>query len=186
MGIVEVLLTSIGLAMDALAVSICKGLSFSKIRFKNVIIVGLYFGIFQALMPLIGYILGSRFKELIVSVDHWIAFFLLALIGLSMLKEGLSKDYDSLDDKVNFKVMLPLAIATSIDALAVGITFSFLDVNILESIIFIGSITFFISLVGVVIGNKVGVKYQKKSQVIGGVILIIIGLKILLEHLGLF
>ena len=184
MGIVEVLLTSIGLAMDALAVSICKGLSFSKIRFKNVIIVGLYFGIFQALMPLIGYILGSRFKELIVSVDHWIAFFLLALIGLSMLKEGLSKEYDNLDDNVSLKAMFPLAIATSIDALAVGITFSFLDVNILESIIFIGSITFFISLVGVVIGNKVGIKYQKKSQVIGGVILIIIGLKILLEHLG--
>lgn len=183
MGIVEVLLTSIGLAMDALAISICKGLSFSKIRFKNVIIVGLYFGIFQALMPLIGYILGSRFKELIVSVDHWIAFFLLALIGLSMLKEGLSKEYDSLDDNVSLKAMLPLAIATSIDALAVGITFSFLDVNILESIIFIGSITFFISLVGVVIGNKVGVKYQKKSQVIGGVILFIIGLKILIEHL---
>lgn len=184
MGIIEVLLTSIGLAMDAFAVSICKGLAFSKVNLKNVFMVSLYFGIFQGLMPLIGYVLGSRFKDLIISVDHWIAFFLLALIGLSMLKEGFSKEYDSLDDKVNLKVMLPLAIATSIDALAVGITFAFLKVNIISSVLIISVITIFICFIGVLIGNKVGIKYQKKAQVVGGFILIVIGLKILLEHLG--
>lgn len=186
MGIVEVLLTSIGLAMDAFAVSICKGLAFSKIKLKHVFIVSLYFGVFQGLMPLIGFILGSRFKDFIINVDHWVAFFLLALIGLSMLKEGLSKGYDSLDDKVNLKVMLPLAIATSIDALAVGITFSFLEVNIISSILIISIITFFICFIGVLIGNSVGIVYQKKAQLLGGIILIAIGLKILLEHLGLF
>ena len=184
MGIVEVLLTSIGLASDAFAVSICKGLSFKKFGLNKAIMVGLYFGVFQSLMPFIGYLLGSTFKDLIISVDHWVAFSLLSLIGFSMLREGLSSNYDSVNDGFSFKEMIPLAIGTSIDALAVGITFSFLEVNIFIAILLIGIITFFISLIGVKIGTKVGIKYQKKSQIMGGVILILIGIKILVEHLG--
>ena len=186
MSVIEILLTSIGLAMDAFAVSICKGLSLKKFNIKSGLIVGLYFGLFQGLMPLIGYLLGSRFKDLITSVDHWIAFCLLGLIGLSMLKEGLSKDCDVVNDKLNFKEMLSLAIATSIDALAVGITYAFLNVNIFIAVLSIGIITFVMSFLGVKIGNKVGCKFQKKAQIMGGIILIVIGLKILLEHLGLF
>ena len=183
MGIIEILLTSLGLAMDAFAVSICKGLSMKKFDIKKGLIIGMYFGLFQGLMPLIGYLLGSAFQDVITSIDHWIAFVLLGLIGFNMLKEGLSKECDVVNDKVNFKEMLPLAIATSIDALAVGITFAFLKVNIIISVLSIGLITFVMSFIGSKIGNKVGCKYQKKAQIMGGVILIIIGLKILIEHL---
>ena len=183
MGIIEILLTSLGLAMDAFAVSICKGLSMKKFDIKKGLIIGMYFGLFQGLMPLIGYLLGSTFQDVIVSIDHWIAFVLLGLIGFNMLKEGLSKECDVVNDKVNFKEMLPLAIATSIDALAVGITFAFLKVNIIIAVLSIGLITFVMSFIGSKIGNKVGCKYQKKAQIMGGIILIFIGLKILIEHL---
>ena len=183
MGIIEILLTSLGLAMDAFAVSICKGLSMKKFDIKKGLIIGMYFGLFQGLMPLIGYLLGSTFQDVIVSIDHWIAFVLLGLIGFNMLKEGLSKECDVVNDKVNFKEMLPLAIATSIDALAVGITFAFLKVNIIIAVLSIGLITFVMSFIGSKIGNKVGCKYQKKAQIMGGFILIFIGLKILIEHL---
>lgn len=186
MEIVEILLLGISLAMDAFAVSICKGLSMKKINWKKGIIIGLYFGIFQALMPMIGYFCGSAFESFVTSIDHWITFILLLLIGGNMIKESLGKEEsENCNDNVNFKTMIVLAIATSIDALAVGITFAFLNVNLLLAVSLIGIITFIISLIGVKLGNKFGSKYEKKAQIAGGVILIIIGLKILLEHLGI-
>ncbi|MBQ3020764.1 MAG: manganese efflux pump [Bacilli bacterium] len=186
MGIIEILLTSLGLAMDAFAVAVCKGLSMKKFDKKKSLIIGIYFGVFQGLMPLIGYLLGTTFQSLITSIDHWIAFILLGFIGGNMLKEGLSKECEKNNDKVDFKTMLPLAIATSIDALAVGITFAFLKVNIVFAVLSIGIITFVMSYIGVKIGNKFGNKYEKKAQLLGGIILILIGTKILLEHLGVF
>ena len=186
MGIIEILLTGLGLAMDAFAVALCKGLSMKKFDKKKGIIIGLYFGIFQGMMPLIGYLLGTTFQSLITSVDHWIAFVLLSFIGGNMLKEAFSKDEETCNDKVDFKTMLPLAIATSIDALAVGITFAFLKANIVIAVLSIGIITFIMSFIGSKVGNKFGTKYEKKAQLFGGIILILIGLKILLEHLGIF
>ena len=186
MGIIEILLTGLGLAMDAFAVALCKGLSMKKFDKKKGIIIGLYFGIFQGMMPLIGYLLGTTFQTLITSIDHWIAFVLLGFIGGNMLKEAFSKDDETCNDKVDFKTMLPLAIATSIDALAVGITFAFLKVNIVIAVLSIGIITFIMSFIGSKVGNKFGTKYEKKAQLFGGIILILIGLKILLEHLGIF
>lgn len=187
MGIIEILLLGVSLSMDAFAVSICKGLSMKKINWKKAIIIGIYFGIFQALMPAIGYFLGSTFESFVTNIDHWIAFILLALIGGNMIKEAFSeKETESYNDNVDFKTMVVLAIATSIDALAVGITFAFLNVNLLLAISLIGITTFIISLLGVKLGNKFGSKYEKKAQITGGIILIIIGLKILLEHLGIF
>ena len=186
MGIIEILLTGLGLAMDAFAVALCKGLSMKKFDKKKGIIIGLYFGIFQGMMPLIGYLLGTTFQSLITSIDHWIAFVLLGFIGGNMLKEAFSKDEETCNDKVDFKTMLPLAIATSIDALAVGITFAFLKVNIVIAVLSIGIITFIMSFIGSKVGNKFGTKYEKKAQLFGGIILILIGLKILLEHLGIF
>ena len=186
MGIIEILLTGLGLAMDAFAVAVCKGLSMKKFDKKKGIIIGLYFGIFQGMMPLIGYLLGTTFQSLITSIDHWIAFVLLGFIGGNMLKEAFSKDEETCNDKVDFKTMLPLAIATSIDALAVGITFAFLKVNIVIAVLSIGIITFIMSFIGSKVGNKFGTKYEKKAQLFGGIILILIGLKILLEHLGIF
>ena len=183
MGAIEILLTSLGLGMDAFAVSVCKGLSMGKFSLKKGFVVGIYFGVFQGLMPLIGYLLGVNFKEIIISVDHWIAFCLLGLIGFNMLKEGFSFEKEELSGDLSFKEMFPYALATSIDALAVGITFAFLRVNIIISILVIGIITFILSCIGVKIGNKVGDKFQKQSQIMGGVILIFMGLKILLEHL---
>lgn len=161
MGFIELVVLSIGLAMDALAVSICKGLAMSKMKWKNAVIVGLYFGIFQGLMPVIGYLLGMSFQDAITNIDHWIAFILLAGIGLNMIKEALSKDKEEANDSVKFKDMIILAIATSIDALAVGVTFAFLKVNIVLSVSLIGIITFIISVVGVKIGNIFGDKYEK-------------------------
>ena len=187
MGIVEIILIAVSLAMDAVAVSICKGLSMKKMDWKKAIIIGLYFGLFQGGMPLIGYLLGVGFEESIKFVDHWIAFGLLAFIGGNMIKEALSKkeDGDEVDDKVDFKTMVVLAIATSIDALAVGVTFAFLNVNIILAVSLIAAITFVISCIGVKLGNVFGDKYEKKAELAGGVVLILIGLKILLEHLGI-
>ena len=185
MGIIELIVLSIGLAMDAFAVAVCKGLSMSKMSWKKACIVGAYFGIFQAAMPLIGYLLGISFQDKIASIDHWIAFVLLGAIGINMIKEAISKDKESSNDSVKFKDMLILAIATSIDALAVGITFAFLKVNILLAISLIGIITFVLSIIGVKIGNIFGDKYEKKAEFAGGTILILLGIKILLEHLGI-
>lgn len=170
--------------MDAFAVSICKGLSMKKVKWKSAIIVALYFGFFQAGMPLIGYFLGSTFEGWVTKVDHWIAFILLLAIGANMIKEAFDKE-EKRNDKVDFKTMIVLAIATSIDALAIGITFAFFNVNVSLAISIIGIITFIISIAGVKIGNKFGDKYQNKAEFLGGGILILLGFKILLEHLGI-
>ena len=185
MKLYEIFLISIGLAMDAFAVSICKGLSMKKINWKSTIIIAIYFGLFQAIMPVFGYLLGSSFSVIVQKLDHWIAFILLAIIGGNMIKESKDDEAEKRNDKVDFKTMIILAIATSIDALAVGVTFAFFKVNIILSISIIGLITFILSFVGVIIGNKFGDKFQNKAELTGGVILIIIGLKILLEHLGI-
>lgn len=185
MGILEIFLVGVGLAMDAFAVSICKGLSMKKLDWKKAIIIALYFGIFQAVMPVIGYFLGTTFESLVTQIDHWIAFILLGIIGINMIKEAFSNDSENVNDKVDFKTMIILAIATSIDALAIGITFAFFKTNLLLAVIIIGIITFVLSLIGVKIGNKFGNKYEKKSEIFGGVILILIGVKILIEHLGI-
>ena len=184
MGIVELLLLSIGLAMDAFAVSICKGISMKKMNWKKAIIIGLYFGEFQALMPTIGFFLGSAFQNLITSIDHWIAFLLLTIIGGGMIKESFGDDSENRNDDVSFKTMIVLAIATSIDALAVGITFAFLKVNLILAVSLIGIITFVLAVAGTKIGNKFGDKYESKAELVGGVILVLLGIKILLEHLG--
>ena len=183
MTILELLLIAVGLSMDAFAVSICKGLSVRKLELRHALLAGLYFGGFQFLMPVIGWLLGVRFEALIESIDHWIAFVLLVLIGLGMIRESRSKA-EELNDDFGFKTMLLLAIATSIDALAVGVTFAFLKVRILPAAGLIGVTTFLLSAVGVYIGHLFGLKYKAKAEIAGGVILIGIGLKILLEHLG--
>lgn len=185
MGILSIVVIAVGLAMDAFAVAICKGLSMKKMNWSKALIVGGYFGFFQAVMPLIGYLLGVGFHEKVTSVDHWFAFILLSAIGINMLKEALSKEEDCKNDRVDFKEMVVLAIATSIDALAVGITMAFLDVNIITAVLAIGIITFIISVIGVKIGNIFGDKYEKKAEFVGGIILILMGTKILLEHLGI-
>ena len=183
MTLFEIVLVGVGLSMDAFAVSICKGLSMKKLKWKNAVIVGAYFGIFQAIMPLSGYLLGTTFSDLVISIDHWIAFILLAVIGGKMLKEAYSNNEEDENDNFDFKTMLVLAIATSIDALAIGITFAFFEINIIKAISIIGFLTFTISAIGVIIGNKFRHKYQGKAEILGGVILILIGLKILVEHL---
>lgn len=185
MGFVELLLLSVGLGMDAFAVSVCKGISMKKMNWKKTCIIGLYFGGFQALMPVLGYFLGSTFESVISNLDHWIAFGLLAIIGGNMIKDAFSKECDSFDDDVRFKAMIVLAIATSIDALAVGITFAFLKVNLILAISMIGVITFILAIVGTKVGNRFGDKYEKKAEFVGGVILILLGIKILLEHMGI-
>ncbi len=185
MGVSELLIIAVGLAMDAFAVSVCKGLSTQKIKPVHFLAVGLWFGGFQALMPAVGYLLGTTFEQYITKFDHWIAFVLLAIIGGKMLKEGLSKDEEEADSSFGVKAMLVLAIATSIDALAVGITFALLpDVNIFVAVGSIGIITAALSAVGLKIGNVFGAKYKSKAEIAGGCILILMGLKILLEHLG--
>lgn len=184
MGILELVIVAVGLSMDAFAVSICKGLAVCQIRKKHMAIVGLYFGGFQALMPLIGYLLGTRFQTLITEVDHWIAFGLLGIIGLNMILES-RKESEQMNDSFSFKIMLPLAVATSIDALAVGITFAFLKVQILPAVLCIGITTFALSAAGLKLGNIFGSKYRSCAELLGGIALIIIGLKILLEHLGI-
>lgn len=224
MGLLELFILAIGLSMDAFAVSICKGLALPKINLKSAGIVGLWFGAFQALMPLICYLLGVNFRSYIVSIDHWIAFVLLALIGANMIKEALSDDDEEEESEIRnlkrgpeegtigvysgscsyansqvalsredngikeilgFKTMFLLAVATSIDALAMGVTFAFLNVNIIPAISFIGVVTFTCSAIGVKIGNVFGLKYKSKAEIAGGVILILLGCKILIEHLGI-
>ena len=185
MSLFSLFVIAIGLSMDAFAVSICKGLAMQKITLKKACIVGLWFGGFQALMPLIGYLLGSQFEQSITVIDHWIAFVLLGLIGVSMIKEALSKEEETTNASLDIKTMFLLAVATSIDALAVGVTFAFLRVDIIPAVSFIGSITFFCSAVGVKIGNVFGVKYKSKAELAGGIILIVMGFKILMEHLGI-
>lgn len=180
MGILELILLSIGLAMDAFAVSVCKGLSMKKLEIKKIFIIAIYFGGFQALMPLIGYLFANLFKGQVTNISYIIAFVLLTLIGAKMIKEAFSEDGENCNDKVDFKTMIVLAIATSIDALAVGISLAVLNVNIYLSILLIGIITFILSIFGVKIGNIFGDKYERKAEVVGGVILILMGLKILI------
>lgn len=186
MQFIEILLIGIGLAMDAFAVSVCKGLSTRKLQVKHALICGGYFGLFQGLMPLIGYFLGVQFKDKIENIDHWVAFILLALIGINMLKESMGDDEEGCDADFSFKSMLPLAVATSIDALAIGVTFAFLNVNIYYAVLIIGVATLIISMAGVKIGHVFGLRFKSKAEIAGGVILILIGLKILLEHLEIF
>lgn len=183
MGVVELISIGVGLAMDAFAVAVGKGLSMKRLSLKNAGVIGFYFGFFQALMPIIGYFLGIGFKEYITSIDHWVAFILLGLIGANMIKEAFG-DEEEVDDDLSFKTMLILAIATSIDALAVGITFAFLHVNIGYAALIIGVTTFVISVLGVKIGHVFGLRYKSKAEIAGGLILIVMGCKILLEHLN--
>ena len=185
MGLVELFILALGLSMDAFAVSICKGLSVQKLRPKHCLICGVYFGGFQALMPFLGWLLGIQFQSLITSVDHWIAFVLLGIIGANMIREALEKDDEDECPAAafDFKTMLPMAVATSIDALAVGVTFAFLDVDIVPAVSFIGVTTFVCSAIGVKIGNVFGIKFKSKAELLGGVVLIAICLKILIEHL---
>lgn len=185
MGLLELFLIAVGLSMDAFSVSVCKGLATKKLQFKHYVIAGLWFGGFQGLMPLIGYLLGSTFESYISSFDHYISFLLLTLIGFNMIRESRNKEREG-DPSFGFKAMFLLAIATSIDALAVGVTFALLpNINILAAVLFIGSITFIFSAVGIRIGNIFGLRYKSKAEFTGGVILILIGLKILLEHTGI-
>lgn len=183
MSILDLFILAVGLSMDAFAVSVCKGLSLGKIKPKHMCIAGAWFGGFQALMPLIGYFLGSFFAEMIEKYDHWVAFVLLAIIGGNMIKESFDKD-EKVDSSLDIKSMLLLAIATSIDALAVGVTFAFLQVQIVPAVSFIGVITFIFSAVGVKIGSLFGTKYKSKAELFGGIVLVLIGIKILLEGIG--
>ena len=183
MQLYELLVVAVSLSMDAFAVSVCKGLSTGRSHMRHSMICGIWFGMFQALMPLLGWFLGVQFQKMIVSIDHWIAFVLLGLIGFNMIREAVQKEEDiELDSSFSPKAMLPLAVATSIDALAVGITFAFLQVDILPAISFIGIITFTMSAIGVRIGATFGAKYQSLAELVGGIILIGMGVKILLEH----
>lgn len=185
MGFWELLLLGVGLSMDAFAVSVCKGLAMRKATLKAELTCGVWFGGFQALMPLIGFFLGTLFAEAIQAFDHWIAFGLLALIGCNMLKEALGDEEESGDADLSIKTMFLMAVATSIDALAVGISLAMAgDVNIWTAISLIGVTTFLLSAVGVAVGNLFGSRYEKKAELAGGVILILLGIKILLEHLG--
>ncbi len=188
MGFIELLLIAIGLSMDAFAVAICKGLSMKKIKYKNTFIIALFFGGFQGIMPFIGWLLGTRFERYITAYDHWVAFILLGIIGGKMIYEALQPEAESCEvfDEFNIKELFLLAIATSIDALAVGITFALLpNTNIVLSVFTIAIITFSLSFIGVIIGNKFGSKYKSKAELFGGIILVAIGIKILLEHLNI-
>lgn len=185
MDIFTLLILAVGLAMDAFAVAVCKGLAMRKFTLKKAAVVGGWFGGFQGLMPAIGYVLGIQFKDKITAVDHWIAFVLLGIIGVQMIKEALGKNEDEVDESLAARKMFVLAVATSIDALAVGITFAFLSVNIVKAVSFIGVITFVLSMAGVKVGNVFGMKYKAKAELAGGMILILLGLKILLEHTGI-
>lgn len=186
MNFFSIFVIAVGLSMDAFAVSICKGLSLSSMRWGHAVLAGVYFGGFQALMPLLGYGLGVHFQDLIVRVDHWVAFALLCVIGLNMLKEARQKDgcFEA-DPSFDVKTMTMLAVATSIDALAVGVTFAFLKVQILAAVLVIGATTFCLSAAGIKIGNIFGARYQAKAETAGGAILVLMAFKILLEHLGI-
>lgn len=189
MNLVTILVLALGLSMDAFAVSVCKGLAMRKVTVKKAVTVGVWFGGFQALMPAIGYVLGYQFQDKIMTVDHWIAFILLALIGANMIREAVCEKEEECSKCVQeadlgVREMFVLAVATSIDALAVGITFAFLKVNIIAAITAIGVITFVLSIFGVKVGNAFGTRYKAKAELAGGVILVLLGVKILLEHLG--
>ena len=187
MGFFEIFMIGVGLSMDAFAVAICKGLNMHRLDQAQTLVIALFFGGFQALMPFLGWLLGRQFEAYITSFDHWIAFALLGFIGVSMVMEACSKkEEEQLDESLDIKTMFLLAVATSIDALAVGITFAFLpDTNVPVAVLFIGAITFLLSTLGVKIGNVFGERYKKKAEITGGVILILLGTKILLEHLGI-
>jgi putative Mn2+ efflux pump MntP len=185
LNILELFILAVGLSMDAFAVAVCKGLAMEKVRTPQCAVVGLWFGGFQALMPLVGYFLGRNFEKYITSYDHWIAFILLGVIGLNMIREAFSKDdEDEKNASISVKAMLPMAVATSIDALAVGVTFAFLQVDIVPAVSFIGAVTFLLSFLGVKAGSIFGAKYKSKAELAGGIILVLLGVKILLEHLG--
>ena len=185
----ELALIGVGLSMDAFAVALCKGLSMRRVNYAHAAVIALFFGVFQAVMPLIGWVLGTQFARYITSVDHWIAFALLGYIGGKMIWDALHEAPETApcagEGRLDLKELLMLAVATSIDALAVGITFAFLQVSILPAVATIGLITFALSFAGVVVGNRFGTRFQKKAEIAGGVVLVLIGLKILLEHLGL-
>lgn len=184
MGFAELFLLAVGLSMDAFAVSVCKGLAIGRTRPRHALCAGAWFGGFQALMPLIGFLLGSRFEKYIVPIDHWIAFALLCAIGANMIHEALAgKEEDDGDASMSFKSMLVMAVATSIDALAVGITFAFLQVRIVPAVALIGAVTFALSALGIKMGSVFGIRYKAKAELAGGGILILLGAKILLEHL---
>lgn len=186
MSLWELFIIAVGLSMDACAVSICKGLSVQKVTFRHAATCGGYFGAFQALMPVIGFVLGVQFRSLITGIDHWIALILLGLIGVNMIREALSGEEEEVNCSFCFRAMLPLAIATSIDALAVGVTFAAMDIGskIVFAVIFIGVVTFLLSAIGVKIGNLFGMKFKSKAELFGGVVLVLMGLKIFLEDLG--
>lgn len=190
MGFVEIFLIGIGLSMDAFAVSVCKGLGMHRVNYAHALIIALFFGVFQGLMPVIGWLVGSAFATYVTAVDHWIAFALLAFVGGKMLWDAFHDEDEEEDDetatqRLDLRELFMLAIATSIDALAVGISFSFLQIDIVAAALVIGCTTFVLSLVGVVVGNRFGARFERSSQIAGGIVLIAIGLKILLEHLGL-
>ena len=184
----ELLLTAVGLSMDAFAVATCKGLNMRRLNWKQAVVIGLFFGGFQALMPLIGWLIGTQFAGLITNVDHWVVFALLAFIGGKMIFDAVRGGEDEAcgcgEPKLDFKELTVLALATSIDALAVGISFAFLHVKIIPSVLTIGVTTFLLSLLGVAVGCRFGARYRDKATLAGGVILVLIGVKILLEHLG--
>lgn len=182
MSLIEILVIAIGVSMDAFAVAICKGLSVSKLRPSHALKTGLWFGGFQALMPLIGYFAGVRFADVVSSVDHWIAFILLGFIGANMIKESFSREEENHDSDFSFKTMLAMAVATSIDALAVGVSFAFLRVRIWMAVLIIGLMTALFSIAGVRIGNVFGSRYKSLAELVGGVILLLMGIKILIEH----
>lgn len=179
----ELFVIAVGLSMDAFAVSICKGLSVRRCTFRHMVICGLYFGIFQGMMPLIGYLLGSQFESLVTAIAPYIAFILLAFIGINMIRESREEDEENVSDDFSVRAMIPLAIATSIDALAVGVSFAFLQVNIIPAVLFIGVTTFICCVFGVKIGNLFGSRYKSSAELFGGVVLVLMGLKILMEHL---
>ena len=181
----ELFLIAVGLSMDAFAVSICKGLSVGRLKANHALTCGIYFGGFQGLMPLLGWLLGVQFQSLITKIDHWLAFILLGIIGFNMIRESREEEEDILDASFGFRAMLPLAVATSIDALAVGITFAFLNVDIAPAVAFIGVTTFILSSFGVWIGSVFGDRFKQKAELAGGLVLILMGTKILLEHLGI-
>lgn len=185
MSILELFILAVGLSMDAFAISICKGLSVKRLTLRQACITGAYFGGFQAGMPLLGYLLGIQFQAVITSIDHWIVFILLAIIGGNMIHAS-REDGEALDESFTFRTMLPLAVATSIDALAIGVTFAFLQVHILPAVLLIGITTFFLSAVGVKLGHVFGTRYKSRAELCGGIVLILMGCKILLEHLGIF
>lgn len=185
MSLLTLFTLAVGLSMDAFAVAVCKGLAMRKINMSRAAVVGLWFGGFQGLMPLIGYLLGVQFKDKITAIDHWIAFVLLGIIGLNMIKEAREGDEGEESASLAPADMLVLAIATSIDALAVGVTFAFLNVNIIPAVSFIAVITFTLSVIGVKVGNVFGTRYKSRAELVGGIILIVLGIKILLEHIGI-